>query len=512
MSEDELPPEGWVDAKLLEVLDYEGGAQPPKSTFSYEPRQGYVRLLQIRDFGEKPFPTYVADSSRLKKATAEDILLARYGGGNADDTLGRVCTGMAGAYNVALAKLVFPRDLLWRGYVAAFFRGPWFRNHVDRNSRSCQAGFNRSDLADLHYPLPPLAEQRRIVEKVEVLLAEVNAARARLAKVPTILKRFRQSILSAACSGRLTEDWRAASYKSDETAELLASLRDRLARPATISDDESLPDLETPDEWPVVRLALLTERITSGSRAWSRYYRDDAPATFVMAQNVRALRFDRSTRQGVAPPANDPERERTRVKQDDILVTIVGANTGDVCRVASPVEDHYVCQSVALMRPKMPETSPFLELFLNSTSHGRGQYLDLMYGEGRPHLSLDHLRNTAVALPSLPEQHEIVHRVDAMFKLADAIEARVAAASARADKLTQAILAKAFRGELVPTEAELARQESRDYEPASALLARIRATRAGNDKKPTRHSRTSSATPAPTRAKPSRKKSSARTA
>jgi len=160
----------------------------------------------------------------------------------------------------------------------------------------------------------------------------------------------------------------------------------------------------------------------------------------------------------------------------------------------------------------MPETSPFLELFLNSTSHGRGQYLDLMYGEGRPHLSLDHLRNTAVALPSLPEQHEIVHRVDAMFKLADAIEARVAAASARADKLTQAILAKAFRGELVPTEAELARQESRDYEPASALLARIRATRAGNDKKPTRHSRTSSATPAPTRAKPSRKKSSARTA
>jgi type I restriction enzyme S subunit len=87
------------------------------------------------------------------------------------------------------------------------------------------------------------------------------------------------------------------------------------------------------------------------------------------------------------------------------------------------------------------------------------------------------LRLIAVPTPPLPEQHEIVHRVNALFKLVDAIEARVSAAAARAEKLTQAILAKAFRGELVPTEAELARQEGHDYEPASALLARIRAER-----------------------------------
>jgi type I restriction enzyme S subunit len=82
-------------------------------------------------------------------------------------------------------------------------------------------------------------------------------------------------------------------------------------------------------------------------------------------------------------------------------------------------------------------------------------------------------------LPPLPEQYQIVRRVDALFKLADAIETRVAAATERAEKLTQAIFAKAFRGELVPTEAELARHEGRPYEPASALLERIRAHRAG---------------------------------
>lgn len=82
-------------------------------------------------------------------------------------------------------------------------------------------------------------------------------------------------------------------------------------------------------------------------------------------------------------------------------------------------------------------------------------------------------------LPPIPEQHEIVRRVDALLKLAEAIEKRVAAATVRADKLTQAILARAFRGELVPTEAELARREGRDYEPASVLLERIRTEREG---------------------------------
>ena len=80
-------------------------------------------------------------------------------------------------------------------------------------------------------------------------------------------------------------------------------------------------------------------------------------------------------------------------------------------------------------------------------------------------------------VPTIAGQHEIVRRVEALFRLADAIEKRVAAATARADKLTQAILAKAFRGELVPTEAELARREGRDCEPASVLLERIHSQR-----------------------------------
>src|SRR5262245_429848 len=98
-------------------------------------------------------------------------------------------------------------------------------------------------------------------------------------------------------------------------------------------------------------------------------------------------------------------------------------------------------------------------------------------GVTRPGYNTSLLESIVLPVPPLPEQHAIVHRVEALFKLADTIEKRVAAATARAEKLTQAILAKAFRGELVPTEAELARRERRDYEPAAVLLARIRAER-----------------------------------
>ena len=161
----------------------------------------------------------------------------------------------------------------------------------------------------------------------------------------------------------------------------------------------------------------LTCVITSGSRDWKQYYREDGSGTFIMAQNVRPLRFDRSYRLAVEPPENDRDRTRSEVFKDDLLVTIVGANTGDSCRVPEKLSEHYVCQSVALMRPVLTETSRFLEMFLNSTGHGLAEFRKWIYGEGRPHLSFDNLRETLVCLPPLAEQQEIVRRVEGLFVL-----------------------------------------------------------------------------------------------
>jgi hypothetical protein len=92
-------------------------------------------------------------------------------------------------------------------------------------------------------------------------------------------------------------------------------------------------------------------------------------------------------------------------------------------------------------------------------------------------ISQEDMLELVLAIPPKKEQDEIVRRVETLFNLADTIEKRVAVATVRSKILTQAILAKAFRGELVPTEADLARREGRSYEPASAVLARIRSER-----------------------------------
>ncbi len=378
---------------------------------------------------------------------------------------------------------------------------PWLAAYLRAHEREILEGNRKEgttvqsirvdELLDRELPLAPLPEQRRIVAQVEALLEQVNRAKARLERVTGILKRFRQAVLAAACSGELTREWREEHAGWENEA---AAFRSRLtvAVPGKRPVEPAEADHNVPDGWPIVSLAAIATHLTSGSRAWSPYYQDDGFGTFVMAQNVRPMRFDQSHRQGVAPPPNDPERLRTTVHQHDILITIVGANTGDVCRVDVPVRDHFVCQSVALARLSVPGFAAFVELWLNSARHGQRLYQEWAYGEGRPHLSFDHLRSTPIAIPGQAEQSEILRRVSQLFALAEAIERRVQAATWRAEKVPQAVLAKAFSGELVPTEAELARAEGRTYETAEALLTKATAHGAHATRRLPRRSKESS--------------------
>ena len=140
--------------------------------------------------------------------------------------------------------------------------------------------------------------------------------------------------------------------------------------------------------------------------------------------------------------------------------------------------------SVALLKPIRVGFSPeYAEIVMN-VPVVFDQARERVSGSGVPDLHLIEIRDFAIPLPPVAEQSEIVRRVDALSALADKIEARVHSATARVEKITQAILAKAFRGELVPTEAELARQEGREYEPAAALLEHIRAHAALRERKP----------------------------
>jgi len=474
-------PEGWEFSNPPSIIILSKGKvpNPLRDTLG----EGYLPYIDIRCFETGEIRRYGKIGSGTLVRTGDLVLVwdgARSG------LVGKIpVDGLLGS---TLVRIWAPEiDKMFLFYV--------FQSYFDQiNSNPRGTGIPHVDpkvFNNIDIPLPPLAEQKRIVAKVEALLAQVKAAKERLDKVPRILKRFRQSVLAAACSGRLTEDWRAgrdvARAGKDLLEDILHTRKKNFAQLGAGKYKEPIPPDESqidsyPEEWALTRLDSLIYSVTSGSRGWAKYYSESGPL-FVRAQNINTDRLELEDIAFVQPPKG-AEGVRTRIAQKDLLITITGANVTKAALVKEDIGEAYVSQHVALARPVSPKTSEYLFLWIISPQHGRRKLLEDAYGAGKPGLNLDNIKEIAVALPSIEEQHEIVRRVEGLFKLADAIEQRVEKARARVDKTTQSILAKAFRGELVPTEAELARQEGRDYEPASVLLERIKAERAqaGNGK------------------------------
>ena len=351
-----------------------------------------------------------------------------------------------------------------------------FRHEAERNM-SGSAGQLRVPVDYLRkspVSVAPLAEQRRIVARIDELFAEIAEGEAALERARQGLDTWRRALLKAAVTGELTRDWREANRPTETGTHLLARIRakrgasfprgsrTRQRAPSESPVSDLLPQL--PEGWAWATLGECISHLTSGSRDWSQYY-DRGSAIFIMAQNIRPGRYNHNYVKHVAPPAGDPETTRTRVCKNDLLVTIVGANTGDVCRVDFGATNYFVCQSVALARPILSEISEFLELYFVAREGGRGEFEKVIYGAGRPHLSFDQLLATRVPIPSLVEMREIVQRVRLEEEAAFS-EQESAGFHRDLVALRQAILKAAFEGRLVS-------QDTTD-EPASVLLARLR--------------------------------------
>ena len=163
-------PESWVWCSHNSILDISGGAQPSKNYFENKPKPNYIRLYQIRDYGESPVPVYIPINLASKQAKKGDILLARYGG-----SLGKVFHAEQGAYNVAMAKVIFKfENLIYKEFAYYYYLSDLYQGKLKEISRTAQAGFNSTDFNDMYFPLPPLAEQQRIVQKIEELFSVFN--------------------------------------------------------------------------------------------------------------------------------------------------------------------------------------------------------------------------------------------------------------------------------------------------------------------------------------------------
>lgn len=329
-------------------------------------------------------------------------------------------------------------------------------------------------------PLPPLAEQHRIVAAVEQLLARVNASRERLDRVPGLLKAFRQAVLAAACSGRLTEGWREG-HPIQDIREIISQVNVNASKTGRVATDNVIPGVcilsvgnpgtSSPSGWawvPLLRVARLESGHTPSIKH-PEYWEGNIPWIGIQDARTNHGGFIEETHRHVSQSGLNHSAAR-----------LLPPNTVCLSRTAS-------VGYVVIMKNQMATSQDFVNWICSEALLPKFLMYALMaegddirrFGRGTTHTTIyfPEVKALHICLPTPPEQHEIVHRVESLFSLADRIEQRVALGKERADRLTQAILAKAFRGGLVPTEAELARKEGREYEPASVLLERIRRER-----------------------------------
>jgi type I restriction enzyme, S subunit len=353
---------------------------------------------------------------------------------------------------------------LWSGlYPPFFFYFLFSKEGQDRileNFRgSAQGGINQSFAPGTVIPVAPRPEQKRIVAKVEELLARVTASREHLSKAALTLKRFRQSVLAAACSGRLTESRR---HDGDEASELPSGWRwepvEELLTKGGIFDGPFGSNLKTSDY------------TANGVRV-------------VRMENIGWLTFI-GFKQAFISENKYQSLTRHTVGAGDIIFSSFIDDQIRSCVLPVLLTKAIAKADCFCLRPDSTLVDRHYLVLQLSSQESYNALRENIHGATRPRVNTTQVRRLSVRVCPLPEQHEIVRRVEALFKLADVIERRIETATKRADKLTQAILAKAFRGELVPTEAELARREGREYERASALLGRIRAERRSPERRP----------------------------
>lgn len=442
-------PSGWINLKFTDILDVQGGTQPPKSEFISEKQDGYIRLLQIRDFGKKPVPTFIPESKKLKKCSKQDLLIGRYGA-----SLGRICTGQEGAYNVALAKVIYPKEI-FLSYIRYYLESEEFQSPLRLLSRSAQNGFNKEDLSKFIFLLPPYAEQKIIADKLDDLLARVESIKTRLENIPEILKKFRQSVLSAAVSGKLTEEWRCQNSTSLEDWKYL-SLSNIVSN---IEAGKNIKCIEVPpkdNEVGIIKISAVT---------WGKYDEEES----------KTLEDDSLF------------IESRRICVGDFLIS--RANTLEL--LGNPVIVHSVTRNLMLsdkvLRLIMPdEDKLWVSIFLRS-SVGRKEIESRSTGNQLSMRNIGQKSLLAIPLPypESDEKREIVKKVEAFLTYAENIENQSYDVLSKIKNLTQSILAKAFRGELTAQWREENPELISGINSAEALLEKITAEKlaAGTIKK-----------------------------
>jgi len=428
MGEKELP-EGWVYSRLGDVTTKPQYGWTSKAGFTG--RVKYLRTTDLSkgkvDWNNVPFCLYEPDDIEKYQLQKDDIVISR-----------------AGTVGLSFRIKEVPNDAVFASYLIRFkpilveskfieyflLSADYWNEITEASAGIAVQNINAPKISNISIPLPPLAEQNRIVEKLDKLFASIEIVKTKLDTIPQLLKKFRQAVLSQAVTGKLTEKWR-------EGKEL--------------------------GEWKEVILNDICQKITDGDHQSPP--KSDIGIPFIVISDISKsdLALGNVTR-FVPLDYYDALQEYRKPRKNDILYTVTGS-FGIPVLVES--DDPFCFQRhIGLVRPDEEKILPKLLFYYLKSDIVFNQAVAVATGTAQLTVPLGGLRKFVFNIPLLQEQQKILSRVENLFVKADIMEKKYQVLKAQIDNLPQAILSKAFKGELVP-------QDPID-ESASELLERIK--------------------------------------
>ena len=413
----------WAEVEIGDVAEVKGGKRLPKgkSLLEIPTAHPYIRVTDF-DYGSvdisnlKYLDEVTHDAIKNYTISKDDLYISIAG---TIGLVGEIPVELDGANLTENAAKLCGLSGIEKSYLRYVLSSNASKEQFDDSTTSSgQPKLALFRIKNCRFPLPPLAEQKVIADKLDTLLAQVETTKARLDRIPKILKTFRQSVLAAAVSGKLTEEWRE---KNDASAWQQKILGDVVTGISQGWSPKCLSEGTSDTSWGVIKTSSVQE------------------IQFLEQENKKL-------------PDNLEPREALKVEVGDILTTRAGPRSrcGVTCYVENLSLNLMICDKVYRYKAKTEiGHSKFLVMQLNS--HPTLENIEsLKTGISESGMNLTQKKFKALPLkwPSKEEQTQIVHRVEELFAFADRIEQKANAALDRVNSLTQSILAKAFRGEL----------------------------------------------------------------
>ncbi|MBO2537639.1 restriction endonuclease subunit S [Rummeliibacillus suwonensis] len=379
---------------LVTICDFQGGSQPPKSDWIDTPKDGHVRMLQIRDFTKQNVRAeYVPKKEGINTCSSEDILIARYGA-----SIGKVLTGKEGTFNVALIKTIPNETVLLKKYLFYYLKSQVFQNFIKNvGSRAAQAGFNKNDLKGLNIYLPSISNQEEIVKVLDKVQSLIQKRQVQI----TALDDLTQSLfLKTFGDPKINPfNWAIGTIKDLTLSSQYGSSKK--------ADENS-------GEFPILRMNNITY---NGDWDFSsmKYINLDEKERNKYLVNKGELLFNRTNSKELVGKTA-VFREETPMAFAGYLVKIVPNDKGN---------------------------SEFISAFLNS-AYGKTILLSKAKSiVGMANINAEELKNIPIYLPPKEIQDEFASKIEVLLKHKDAFEKGLE----KLKTLYNAFLQNAFKGE-----------------------------------------------------------------